>query len=807
MKCKILIIIQLIFCASSLFASAFNLNEEGKYEVSVFIKPRFTAITKKAVLTPEFKHDIKYRILSDESNNIYHAEMLKKENFSFTWGIDNINVNEYSQFKFENSLNGKNAGWAHIFYVDTDNDKIADKSVFFGDQDIFIDEMKKINGNKESVEFNNRVISAASLTDKVLSKLNLITYKEWKYSLLHATIVHNSEKDITELNFQDKGQVKFFRNINNIDINKYPFFYFENDIKHKGKFSVRAQFVLKEKSGLLKNQHVLITNYTDFELDYLVDLKSLTKSHNLEIKNLELVGVNLWFRNNNTIPGLHTLQLNIKKVYFAKIFDVVFLTNDSSGTKSIFDNITKQDIPVQISSINTIIKNKTDKNKKIFFKPLIFDSLAGINVPVVYAGNPGEIDTLNKNNIVGGNESVVRSRVWELHDSKLTIGLNDFAKNINNRFVIYKTGVNKYFSGLIHIIPFIKFPVVYPYDLAMTIKGIKDNKEIELHYGLYRVVLKDLYINEIKITSHIHDNIDLLKNFNENYFEINELNIDIYSISLIKKPEKVYAKNLRLNFYDPVKDFTHKEDDNLKDKLKNIKQFNVYADFTDKEIINGGKWVSLGEMQVDIKKFAVKFDNTDSFEIGDVLLKKQNYYYFLNKENSDTNDKKIVKESRSAKLIKAAIFIIFLSVIILAIYFIKRKNLYPLSINFIDSLFGIKTFFFTFQGFLLILVMNDFSKTKANPGYDISNGLIVLIGIFALSIRYYIRPFLSRYLNYFNEKYSSIYFGTAILGLFITAMVLIAGNEKAAEKIAVFVYFLLITGIVIEIKEYVSRRE
>lgn len=104
-----------------------------------------------------------------------------------------------------------------------------------------------------------------------------------------------------------------------------------------------------------------------------------------------------------------------------------------------------------------------------------------------------------------------------------------------------------------------------------------------------------------------------------------------------------------------------------------------------------------------------------------------------------------------------------------------------------------------FWGILIVLLMIAsyllFVSTYANA---FSWGGLLLVVAYGLMVKYKARRYLIRKWDFFSTHYSAPYFALALTLLLTCALALVLKQQVAAERIAVILYYLLVTGVVVE---------
>lgn len=104
-----------------------------------------------------------------------------------------------------------------------------------------------------------------------------------------------------------------------------------------------------------------------------------------------------------------------------------------------------------------------------------------------------------------------------------------------------------------------------------------------------------------------------------------------------------------------------------------------------------------------------------------------------------------------------------------------------------------------FWGILIVLLMIAsyllFVSTYADA---FSWGGLLLVIAYGVVVRYKARPYLSRKWDFLKTHYSAPYFVLALSLLLTCALALVLKQQVAAERIAVILYYLLVTGVVVE---------
>lgn len=104
-----------------------------------------------------------------------------------------------------------------------------------------------------------------------------------------------------------------------------------------------------------------------------------------------------------------------------------------------------------------------------------------------------------------------------------------------------------------------------------------------------------------------------------------------------------------------------------------------------------------------------------------------------------------------------------------------------------------------FWGILIVLLMIAsyllFVSTYADA---FSWGGLLLVVAYGLMVKYKARRYLIRKWDFFSTHYSAPYFALALTLLLTCALALVLKQQVAAERIAVILYYLLVTGVVVE---------
>lgn len=104
-----------------------------------------------------------------------------------------------------------------------------------------------------------------------------------------------------------------------------------------------------------------------------------------------------------------------------------------------------------------------------------------------------------------------------------------------------------------------------------------------------------------------------------------------------------------------------------------------------------------------------------------------------------------------------------------------------------------------FWGILIVLLMIAsyllFVSTYADA---FSWGGLLLVVAYGLMVKYKARCYLIRKWDFFSTHYSAPYFALALTLLLTCALALVLKQQVAAERIAVILYYLLVTGVVVE---------
>lgn len=135
----------------------------------------------------------------------------------------------------------------------------------------------------------------------------------------------------------------------------------------------------------------------------------------------------------------------------------------------------------------------------------------------------------------------------------------------------------------------------------------------------------------------------------------------------------------------------------------------------------------------------------------------------------------------------------FLAGVLVLLLGIKFKSRWMPFINKILSRWWV------FLGILIVLLMIASYLLFVSTYSDaFSWGGVVLVVAYGLVVRYKIRSYLMRNWGFFKTHDSAPYFALALSLLLTCALALMLKQQAAAEHIAVILYYLLVTGVVVE---------
>ncbi len=824
--------------------------ETGKYEIKVFVKPAYTTFKKQIVLRPDLHSLETVKVLKDENQrDVYSFEINPEQTVSFDWVVsDNkdfslIHVSNFSDYYLESNLLSSKISSGLFFYFDSNKDHIENRIVYSGDPFLLFNTIKT---EKIILDLKTEKFIPKNFKKKVLHKFNIYKYRNWHYDNLNARIEGLTNGNFVGI-FNEGGYIVFQKDISQINILKYPGIGLYTKINNMDiVLDIRIIAKTNGKKVVIKNR---LNGNNGF---YFFNLLDSVRENGFDVNKLKFKEIIISYSSSD----VEVAKIELDKLIFSKM-----VTKDNANIDYLNENTIEngtfinefQEDNLEIKDIKTILKNNTDYKQTVLLKGLYLTSDETKQVPVIFTKSFDKLMNSEKiDKLIESNLYVNPVKLWEVKKKGISLDRENIFKYVNKINPIFHTKVNNYFNGQIVVTADITNLLVGS-SLYLRIKGERSDNDFEDIYPLYKIdnfksfsmqkvddryqitaqgsffstqgstdgdkieitlVLNKLPPFDIKLllpkleknfdslealsvkTELLYNNtfigdISLLLNCTQlpplgTKYPVNINELSINKLVYEKIPNKLSVEGISINLF------------NDKDRIS----IPVATLFSKNDFYNGGRWVIAGNAQFNQGKYSIVSNNSDYYTVDDVLLKKSNIIIAPN--NKRQANISVDNNNVRKKILKYIAVLLIIALLIITLFVIRRYFLIDRLIAIIDLIMHIKTVFFLIQFLLIVLMLYLFAKY--NYVGNVTSPAIIFLIIYSFFVRYYIRPFLVKKWSYFEKNKTAPYFGLAIILLLFTAVILASGNETVAESIAILVYFLLVEGVIIALKEFLSKR-
>jgi len=803
--------------------------ENGTYTLNVYLQPIYEVYEKQIILNPKIIEPRKLQLIELKKNEYpIHYFTIKPNNMIILeWKSNNnrnknMKLKDYKNFIIHSNLTNPDLKMVTFFNIDQNKDKKTDKIIYSGSDELLLEYFdKNDNKNHKILEILEKKLAFDLTTEeyrsksffiKLLHKLNLYKYKKWHFDALNATIKEEvstnsfAEKSKSYDNhifiggFRKGGSIVFQKDISEIDPSNYTAIELKTNFDNSAtKLNIR---IIAKRKWTIGNKVILIKNYNTTDNNfYFLNLIDLIKEKGLEVNKIKLKEIIIDFTSSEEI----TTKISLKELIFYKTKEMYDIpsnfevsTNKLIGSfNSIFNNWTSYDDDPEIINIKTILKNNSDKPQIVFISNMHLTSIESTQLPKIITSSLTNImDPEIINNILNNENYIKLNTLYKIKDMYIKINYENITKYLNNIKPIFYEKINQFFKDQV-VLSIILSSSLRNIEFYLKISGTKNSKKFEDMFSipsinkvnviqninskiLYKTLKKydNVYINDISIYLRIKNLPSPTSNF---LIQINKISLE--KIIITKFPKIIEADTIYINL--------------LKDNYR-IK-FPVKTTFTKEDILYGGKWTSVGDIKLEKGIYKIETTQNEYFAINDLLFQIGNFIFSPDEQMKRSLPN--VNKKSIRKYLIITFIIILLGFIIIAIKYLQV--ILKLTI-LLDTLMNFKTFFYLIQLILFTIII--YSTKKSHTSGNLTSSLIFLLLFYSFWVRYVIRPFLSKKWNYFKNNRSAPFFGLAIILLVFTAIILAAGNNRIAENLAIFIYFLLIEGLAIELKAFLTRR-
>lgn len=793
----------------------------GSYQIKAHVQLLNDILEEQTILKPFiiFPENLSLKKIKSEKYNLYSSIITPNDYLILEWSKINyrnspMKLINYKNYYFYSNIVNPYINIGTFFYIDQNRDKKVDKIIYSGDESLFLF-LEEIEQNESVIEskliFNlsNEKFIPKSFPLKLLHKTHLYKYKKWHFDTLNVYLKNDAEYNSSSANnidldnkrftclFNKGGSIVFQKDISNIDIYNYTTMGLRAKVEDNT-ITTSIRIIAKTK-GPISKKVILVKKYNYNDGFYFLNLFDMINKKGLDINKIKLKEIIIDFTSSKRIEA----NIFLKELIFFKTKEFYSIPleyfNENNKLGGNFNSITNTwalyNDDYEIINIKTILKNNSNKPQHVIMSNMRLTYIESKQIPKILTSsliNILDYEIINK--LLNSNVYIKPIILYQVKNMEISINSKKILSYLNNFKPVYSKEINQFFKDQIIITSKLQ-SIIKNSEFYIKVSGSKNGEKFEDMYLIPPINSENnkQNINIIKFKilkeySNIYiSNIQIYMSLKNLPLITSNLTINIDEIS-IKKPKIVKLPNI-------VKDnnlFIILINDNRKIRIP------ITPSFTEDDLLYGGKWITIDNVELEKGLYKVKTTQSEYSTIDDLLFKIDNFIF--SPENQIKSPSPV--KTRSIKKYLLMIFILISAIFIILI--IKKFNLFLKIICTLDKLMTFKTFFYLIQLILFILII--YTARKNYPSNNLTSSLILLLLFYSFWVRYVIRPILAKKWNYFKSNRSAPYFGLAIILLILTAIILAAGNNKVAEQIAIFVYFLLIEGVVIELKKFLSER-